>query len=207
MRGMLSLTGMTLKAVFVDRDGVINQEPGPILTPDQFVWIPGSIEAIARINAQGWLCIVVSNQSAFARGTLTQANFDAIHDKMQKDLQRHNAHIDGMYYCPHYPRWEAGWIKALCIPCECRKPGTKMFAEASRQHGFTPAEAVFIGDCSTDFEAAKRWGMRSIGVRTGYAGRDGKSDVQPDGWAEDLLDAATYLTTRTNQTTAPQLFN
>lgn len=184
---------MTLKAVFVDRDGVINQEPGPILTPAEFVWIPRSLEAIARINARGWLCIVISNQSAFARGTLTRENFAAIHQKMLNDLATGGAHIDDMRYCPHYPRWQEGWVKALCVPCECRKPGTRLFAEAAEKFGFTPQEAVFIGDTSTDFEAAARWGMASIGVHTGHAGQDGKSSAQPDRWADDLFAAVETL--------------
>ncbi|MBF0353066.1 MAG: HAD-IIIA family hydrolase [SAR324 cluster bacterium] len=182
-----------MRTVFVDRDGVINQEPGPILTPEQFIWIPRSAEAIKKINEQSWRCIVVSNQSGFARGTLSMEQFQAICDKMNQGFAKVGAHIDDLFYCPHYPKPLKDGVKELCVDCECRKPGTMMFDQAARKHGILPKDCVFIGDTTTDFEAAYRWGMPVIGVRTGHAGDDRKCDREPFAWVDDLYEAVTMI--------------
>ncbi|MBF0276512.1 MAG: HAD-IIIA family hydrolase [SAR324 cluster bacterium] len=183
----------SLEAVFVDRDGVINQEPGPILSPDQLLFIPGSLEAILRINRMGKYCIGVSNQAAFARGLLSREVFEEICLKLEKALEKIGASLDDFFYCPHYPHWEEGWIKELCYPCQCRKPGTLLFEQAAKKYGLELQKTVFIGDATTDFEAAKRIGMFSIGVRTGHGGKDQKCDTEPDQWAEDLNKAVLSL--------------
>ena len=187
-----------LRVILLDRDGVINQEPGPILTPEQFIMIPKSSEAVARINAQGWKCFVITNQAAIARGDLNQAVFQEITDKMHHELQKSGARIDGQYFCPHHPDWENG--KRLTEPkqCSCRKPGTLMLEQASSEHGFAPDETVFIGDTTTDFAAASGWGTPSIGVRTGCAGQDGKVSIAPDYWTDDLWSAVELLLENTS---------
>ena len=106
-----------MRVILLDRDGVINQEPGPILTPEQFIMIPKSSDAVARINAQGWKCFVITNQAAIARGDLNQAVFQEITDKMHHELQKSGARIDGQYFCPHHPDWENG--KRLTEPKQC----------------------------------------------------------------------------------------
>lgn len=183
----------TLNTVFLDRDGVINQEPGPILTPEQFIFIPQSCEAVSLINQRGWQCIVVTNQSGFARGQLDKDKFDAICDKMNDGLSKAKAHIDDLFYCPHYPSWKEGMVRELCHTCKCRKPGTLLFDRASAQYQINPSQAVFIGDTTSDFEAAARWGMVSIGVKTGHAGKDGKCERTPNLWASDLYEAVNFL--------------
>ena len=188
-----SLSLSSLEVVFVDRDGVINEEPGPILTPEQLVFIPGSLPAILEINRQEKLCIGVTNQSAFARGLLTEEGFDRIGRKLNNALAAIGAHLDDLFYCPHYPRWEEGWIKELCHPCPCRKPGTLLLEQAARKYNLDLHKAVFIGDATTDFEAAKRVGMPAIGVRTGHGGQDGKYSIEPDFWAADLKEAVRLL--------------
>ena len=77
-----------LRAVLIDRDGVINEEPGPILTPEAFCFVPGSIEAVARINQAGWLCLLVTNQAALARGQMDLGEFAAVTKKMNRELFR-----------------------------------------------------------------------------------------------------------------------
>ncbi len=177
----------------MDRDGVINEEPGPILTPEQLLFIPGSLDAILEINRLKKLCVVVSNQAAFARGLLTEEVFQQICLKLDNALAEIGAHLDDAFYCQHYPHWEKGWLKELCHPCQCRKPGTRLFEEAAQKHHLDLHKALFIGDSTTDYEAAKRAGMVSIGVRTGHGGQDKKCETEPDLWATDLKDAVRLL--------------
>ena len=190
---MLKHSFNKLRIVLLDRDGVINQEPGPILTSEQFVMIPNSASAVARINAKGWLCFVITNQSAFARGDLSEPVFQTITDKMHLELEKSGAHIDGQYICPHHPDWENGKRRMAPKRCTCRKPGTLLLEQVSAKYGFSPDEAVLIGDSTSDFAAAVNWGTCVIGVRTGHAGQDNKENADPDYWEDDLWSAIEFL--------------
>ena len=190
---MTKISFSRLRVILIDRDGVINHEPGPILNPDQFVMIPGSADAVAKINAKGWKCFVITNQAAIARGELSEDVFEQITNKMHLELNKSGAQIDGQYFCPHHPDWKNGRMRKNPVSCLCRKPGTRMLEQASSEHDFVPEEAVFIGDTTTDFAAASDWGTFSIGVRTGWAGEDGKMSVFPDYWSDDLKSAVDFL--------------
>ena len=193
IKSMLKYTAKKLRVILLDRDGVINQEPGPILTPEQFVMIPKSAAAVARLNAKGWQCFVITNQAAFARGDLSETVFQTITAKMGSELEKSGAHIDGQYYCPHHPDWKNGQRRKEPKPCACRKPGTLLLEQAAADHKFSAAESVLIGDSIGDFAAAAKWGTCSIGVRTGHAGQDGKASAEPDYWKADLWDAVEFL--------------
>ena len=181
------------EAIFVDRDGVLNDEPGPVVLPEQFHPIPRSLDAIHQINRWGRLCIVVTNQAAFAKGLLTEAIFAQIGLKLKNDLAARQAHIDDLFFCPHFPQWQEGYVRELCHPCQCRKPGTLLFEQASQKYRLDLENTVFIGDKTSDFEVARRLSMFSIGVRTGHGGQDGQYDCAPLCWADDLLDAVHLL--------------
>ena len=183
-----------LRAVLLDRDGVLNEEPGPPLTPEEFIWIPGSAKAVTRLHQQGLIVAIVTNQSVFARGQLAESGLGMIHQKMCKELAEVGGQVDGIFYCPHHPKWENGRLRVTPLPpCGCRKPEPGLLAQAGAALGFTPDEAVLIGDKTSDFEAAARWGCPAIGVRTGYAGSDGNCERDPDVWAEDLSAAVEGL--------------
>ena len=122
---MTEISFSRLRVILLDRDGVINQEPGPILSPEQFVMIPGSADAVARINDQDWKCFVITNQAAIARGDLNEEVFEQITDKMHRKLQKSGAYIDGQYFCPHHPEWKNSRKLTSPVPCLCRKPGTQ----------------------------------------------------------------------------------
>ena len=190
---MTKISFSRLRVILIDRDGVINHEPGPILNPDQFVMIQGSADAVAKINAKGWKCFVITNQASIARGDLSKDVFEQITNKMHFELNKSGAQIDGQYFCPHHPDWKNGRRRKNPVSCLCRKPGIRMLEQASSEHGFVPEEAVFIGDTTTDFAAASDWGTFSIGVRTGWAGEDGKMSVFPDYWSDDLKSAVDFL--------------
>ena len=194
---MTEISFSRLRVILLDRDGVITQEPGPILSPEQFVMIPGSADAVARINDQDWKCFVITNQAAIARGDLNEEVFEQITDKLHLELQKSGAHIAGQYFCPHHPDWKNGMRQTNPVTCLCRKPGIRMLEQASSEHSFVPEEAVFIGDTTTDFAAAADWGTCSIGVRTGCAGQDCKMSVDPDYWSDDLWSAVDFLLNNT----------
>jgi len=182
-----------LHVVLLDRDGVINEEPGPVLTPEKFVMIPKSAEAVARINDRGLRCFVITNQAAFARGDLNESGFQSITEKFYQELKKSGAHLDGQYYCPHHPDWENGKRRPLPVSCACRKPGTLLLERAAQEHGFSAEESVLIGDSTSDFAAAAKWGARSIGVRTGHGGQDKKVNAVPECWQDDLWSAVDFL--------------
>ena len=190
---MLSNLTKKLRVILLDRDGVINHEPGPIISPEKFVMIPKSAAAIARINDRGWLCFVITNQASFARGDLTEKVFKKITNKMELELKNYGAHFNGQYVCPHHPEWENGNRRKSLKPCECRKPGTLLLERAAKENNFSANEAVFIGDSSTDFEAAAKWGTTSVGVLTGNSSRDGNVSFEPDFWKKDLWEAVDFL--------------
>ncbi len=187
-----------LLAVLLDRDGVINEEPGPVLEPAEFRMISGSAEAVARINEAGWLALIVTNQAALARGQMELKDFAEITHAMNRSLAEKGASVDGQYLCPHHPDWFQG--KKLSEPgtCACRKPETGLLRRACGSHGVLPHEAVMIGDTSKDFEAAYRFGCPSIGVRTGHGGLDGSCDREPDFWFDDLAAAVSWLTSESS---------
>ena len=185
-----------LQAVLLDRDGVINEESGSVLEPAGFHFIAGSAKAVARINKAGWLALVITNQSALARGKMELRNFVEITHVMNLGLANFGAHLDGQYFCPHHPDWHLG--KRLSKPwiCNCRKPELGLLQRACNAHGILPNEAVMIGDTTKDFEAAHRFGCISIGVRTGHGGLEGTCDRKPNYWFDDLDTAIKWLTAK-----------
>ena len=190
---MQSKISKNLRVILLDRDGVINREPGPILSPEKFEMIPKSAEAIARINVRGWRCFVITNQAAFARGDLTEKGFQKITNKMELELQNFGAYVNGQYVCPHHPEWENGIRRTSLKLCDCRKPGTLLLQRAAEENNFSANEAVFIGDSSTDFEAAAKWGTISIGVQTGNASKTDNISFEPNYWKDDLWEAVDFL--------------
>ena len=190
---MPALNFSHLKVILLDRDGVINQEPGPILTAEKFLMIPNSAQAIAKINQKGWKCFVITNQAAFARGDLDSFHFEEITNKMHQELQKAGGHIDGQYFCPHHPDWDNGVRRDSPQKCSCRKPQTLMLEQAASEHGFSTQDSIFIGDSTSDFAAAQKWGIPSIGVKPGHAGKDGKAQADPTYWKNDLLNAVEFL--------------
>ena len=103
------------------------------------------------------------------------------------------ARMDAMYFCPHHPDWGAGKKRSSPKNCGCRKPEPGLLEKACRAHGILPSETVMIGDTTKDFEASRRFGCFSIGVRTGHGGQDGTCSTKPDCWQDDLASAVDWL--------------
>lgn len=168
-------------AVFLDRDGVLNEETGGVCTPEQLTLIPGSAEAVSELNHLGLRAVLVTNQPVVAKGFCTPAALREIHHKLETLLGRERAFLDRIFVCPHHPeRGFAGEVPSLKIDCACRKPKPGLLLEAARELNLDLACSWLVGDSTADLAAAKAAGVRSILVQTGHAGKDGKYSVTPD---------------------------
>lgn len=178
------------KAIFLDRDGTINEYVGFLRKEEDFRLIPGVSEAIKKINNSGYLAIVVTNQPVIARGEVTEEELEEIHKKMETLLGLDGAYIDDIYYCPHHPdKGFEGEIPELKKECDCRKPKTGMLEKATREHNIDLSSSIMIGDSTLDIKMAENAGMQSVLLKTGQKGEDGKYEVSPTLIAEDLNDA------------------
>jgi D-glycero-D-manno-heptose 1,7-bisphosphate phosphatase len=146
------------KAVFLDRDGVLNRDSDDFIkTPDELNLLPGAAESVARLNAAGYLCVVITNQSGIARGLFSELDIEPIHTKLRSELSAGGALIDAIYYCPHGP--EDG--------CDCRKPATGMVLRAAREHAIDLSKSWLVGDRPGDIACGAAAGARTILVLTG----------------------------------------
>ena len=144
--------------VILDRDGVINHDSDHyIKSVDEWVPIDGSLEAIARLSAAGYLVAVATNQSGLARGYFDRATLDAMHAKLRRLLADHGGRIDGIAFCPHLPVEQ----------CDCRKPRPGLLRQIAEQFALDLADCVFVGDSFKDVEAARAVGARPVLVKTG----------------------------------------
>ncbi|MGD0615508.1 MAG: HAD-IIIA family hydrolase [Verrucomicrobiota bacterium] len=186
-------------AVFLDRDGTIVKEVGSLTSPEQLELLPGAAGAIRELNHRGIRAVVVTNQPVVAKGFCTEADVAMVHRKLETLLGRDHAFLDRIYYCPHHPeKGFAGERPELKIRCECRKPRPGMLLQAARELNLDLSASWLIGDSTTDLETARNAGVKSVLVRTGHAGRDGKFAGRPDQTAENVLDAVNQILARTH---------
>ena len=181
-------------AIFLDRDGVLNDNDGYVSLPEQLRLFPGVAAAIARLNHTHYRSVVITNQPVVARGDCTEEGLAAIHAKLDSLLALDNAYIDRLYYCPHHPRGGyPGEVARLKVACACRKPETGLIDRAVEDLGVDKSKSWFIGDATSDMELARRCSMRFMLVRTGLAGRDGKYPGRADFVAADLPSALEFI--------------
>ncbi len=154
------------KAVFLDRDGTVNEEVGYLSDLSQLKLIPGSASAIKRLNDAGFLVVLVTNQSGIARGYFSESFVHETHALLKQMLQREGAHLDGIYYCPHHP---TEGKTHYTMECECRKPGTGLIDRAARDFAIDVRKSYVVGDKWSDVELGQRAGARTILVRSGFA--------------------------------------
>ena len=182
------------RAVFLDRDGTLIPDKDCLRSADGLELLPGVAAAIHELNHHAWRSVVVTNQPVIAKGWCDEAGMQRMHNKLETLLGFEHAFLDRIYYCPHHP--EAGFEgerKELKIRCECRKPGIGMIQKAIAELNIDLAQSWLIGDTTTDLQTAKNAGLRSILVRTGSAGKDGKHAAQPDFVAENLDEAVKII--------------
>ena len=150
------------RAIFLDRDGTINRYVGFLRDIEQFELLPGAAEAIRRINASGYLAIVVTNQPVIARGEVTREQLREIHDKMETLLGREGAYVDAIYYCPHHPhRGYPGEVAELKINCDCRKPKPGLLLQAAEDYNIDLTKSWMIGDSQSDMQAGEAAGCKT----------------------------------------------
>ena len=161
------------KAIFLDRDGTINQYVGFLRNIADFELIPGVAEAIRKINASGYLAIVVTNQPVIARGEVTVEELQLIHYKMETLLGAEGAYLDAIYYCPHHPhKGYEGEIPDLKIDCDCRKPKPGMLIRAAEDYNIDLTQSWMIGDGENDIKAGKAAGCETALIGEDEYGQD-----------------------------------
>lgn len=161
------------KAIFLDRDGTINQYVGFLRNIEEFELIPGVEEAIKKINASGYLAIVVTNQPVIARGEVSFSELEEIHHKMETQLGFEGAYVDAIYYCPHHPhKGYEGEIPELKFECDCRKPKPGMLLQAAKDFNIDLSRSWMIGDGANDVAAGKAAGCKTVLIGTDEFGQD-----------------------------------
>lgn len=170
--------------VILDRDGTLNVERHYLSDPDGVELLPGVPEGLAKLRSLGFGLIVVTNQSALARGYVDLQRLQAIHQRLTDLLAAQGVTLDGIYFCPHMP--DAG--------CACRKPGAGLVRQAEAELGFDARQAFVVGDNVVDIALGKALGVPAVLVMTGYGRQvyeEGK--VHPDFCAENLVAAAEWI--------------
>lgn len=175
------------KAVFLDRDGTINKEVHYLRDPEQLELLARVPEAIKMLNEIGFKVIIVTNQSAIARGFLTIKKLNEIHVRLKEMLGEKGAAIDAIYFCPHHPGQD----------CECRKPKPYLILKAAKEHSIDLKNSYMIGDKYIDIKAGKNSKCKTIFVLTGYGEEERESiglwDAKPDYTAIDLYEAVMWI--------------
>lgn len=156
------------RAVFLDRDGVLNRHVGLVSRPEQLELLPGVAAGLRAINQSDLLAIVVTNQPVVARGLCSIQDVEAIHGRLETLLGEGHAKLDAIYYCPHHPdRGFPEEIPEYKIVCECRKPAIGMIRQAAMEYNIALEDSYLIGDTVRDIDCGKHAGLTTITVPTG----------------------------------------
>ncbi|HUN56152.1 MAG TPA: D-glycero-beta-D-manno-heptose 1,7-bisphosphate 7-phosphatase [Smithella sp.] len=185
-------------AVFLDRDGTINEEVGYLDRLDKFKIIPCAYEAIKLINESGMKAVVISNQAGVAKGLFTEDLVKTINEHLQTALRQKGAYIDNFYYCPHHPTEGTEPYRQVC---DCRKPAPGMLLQAAQDLNIDLTKSYLVGDRFNDMEAAKSVGAKGILVKTGFGHGllqdDGPDKAtpqnKPDFIVADILEAVKWI--------------
>ena len=170
--------------VVLDRDGTLIESHHYLADPEKVRLLPGVVAGLRRFRAMGLGIVVVTNQSAVARGILDLDRLAAIHARMESQLAAEKLRLDGLYVCPHHPEED----------CDCRKPRTGLLDQAASEHRFVPRDCFVIGDNTCDIELGRACGASTFLVRTGYGEqvrREGAAE--PEHLVDDLVQAAEII--------------
>jgi D-glycero-D-manno-heptose 1,7-bisphosphate phosphatase len=184
----------TERAVFLDRDGTVTEEVGHLHRVDQLRIVGRAVEAVRLLNEAEFKVFLTTNQSAIARGYLSEASLRQIHAALETMLAAGGARLDAVYYCPHHPTQGVGPYRQVC---HCRKPKPGMLQQAAAEWGIDLRRSIVVGDKLSDLDAGAAVGCRGVLVRTGY-GRQWEESLatrqdKPDHIADDLFDAARWI--------------
>ena len=171
-----------MRAVFLDRDGVINKNPKEhdyVKFWEEFLFLPGAKETIKRLNEGGYRVIVVSNQAGINKGIISHKTVQEINGRMMEEVKKAGGKIEKVYYCPHRPDEK----------CNCRKPRPGLFLQAAKDYEIDFKRSYFIGDLASDIEAGHRVGLRVIFIPP----KREKTNEKPDHIASNLSEAAALI--------------
>jgi D,D-heptose 1,7-bisphosphate phosphatase len=182
---------MTRAAVFLDRDGTINEDPGYLKDPSQVRLFPGTGRALSRLKKLNFKLIVISNQSGIARGLITSENVDQVNSRINDLLSPDEAAIDAFYYCPYHPDYSSR------DDCSCRKPSPELVFKAAADHDLDLMKSYFVGDTISDYECGINAGVKTILVKTGYGEECfsilKKENKFPTFVAGNIVDACSFI--------------
>jgi histidinol-phosphate phosphatase family protein len=171
-------------AVFLDRDGTINVDTGYMSDPGVLELLPGAARAIKELNLKKVTVVVISNQSAVARGYATEEQVESVNARLIELLDAEDAYLDAIYFCAHHP--DDG--------CACRKPAPGLIDSASEKHSIDPLRSYVVGDKRSDMELARTVGAKAVMVLTGLGEVELKrSETAPDFAAPDLAEAVKWI--------------
>lgn len=190
-----SHTGRKLAAVFLDRDGTLNEEVGYVNHMDRLRLYPWTAEAIRKLNRAGVPVIVTTNQSGVGRGYFPEELVHRVHQKIALELAASDARLDAFYYCPHHPD---STHEVFRKKCRCRKPLTGMMDEAAKRFNIDLKSSYVVGDSNRDVEMGSNAGARTVLVMTGYGRGNYENKAAglrrpPDMIAENLLEAVVKI--------------
>ena len=195
---------MEKSAVFLDRDGTLIEGIGYLRRPEEIKIVPSALEAVAKINQNNFLAVVITNQSAIARGWLTEPDLQGLHRLIDEIFQGRGSRLDAFYYCPHHPEIGSRPYRKVC---RCRKPKPGLLLRAAEEFNINLQSSYMIGDQLLDAEAGCRAGCQTILVKSGWGSRDlkllakGRKENQhpsslkwqPDWIAKDILKAVEWI--------------
>ena len=173
-------------AAFLDRDGTIVEEVNYLTRAEDMRLESGALAALRRLREAGYLLIVVTNQSAVARGMIAEAELAALHERLEGMLAEEGVRLDAIYYCPHHPESDR---PEYARSCECRKPEPGMLLRAAAELGVDLPRSVMFGDSERDVEAGRRAGCRTALLHHGRPPSAASADLS----AVDLADAVAQL--------------
>ena len=153
------------KAVFFDRDGIINLDKQYVHKVEDFFFFPEVFDTLKWLREKGYILILITNQSGIARGYYTVEKMETLHQYMQNELCKHAAEFDEIFYCPHHPN---GIIPKYSFECKCRKPGKQLFERAIQKYKIDPQKSIAIGDNDRDLIPAEQIGMKCIKISDCY---------------------------------------
>jgi histidinol-phosphate phosphatase family protein len=178
--------------IFLDRDGVLNEDTDLISHHEGIVLFDFVPAAVKKINQSEYLSVVVTNQSVIARNMCSVDDLQEIHNKMEALLGQEGAYLNGIYYCPHHPDGGfPGENKLYKVDCHCRKPKPGMLLDAAKEFNINLKESWLVGDSDRDIKAGKAAGVTTIAVRTGLSTHT--TSVKPDYWFENLTEAVSFI--------------
>lgn len=182
---------MAERAVFLDRDNTLIDDPGYLSDPEGVHLLPGVEQALKMLAAAGYKLVVVTNQSGIARGMLTEDTLARIHNAMKRKLSERGAYLDAIYYCPYHPD---GTVEEFAADSEDRKPRPGMLLRAAREMNLDLSGSWMIGDSPRDIGAGQQAGCRTVRIRQPETLADGDEEFEADFTVRNLLEAARIIT-------------